>query len=382
MADSGKQVHGIMADPGPGPFSSPHPDRFDEWLRAPAPLESTHPLFDIRRALPAEFDRIYDLVDDTFGVKRPRAVYEWLYRKNPYGAARCWLVIERLSGRLLGSSALWPWPLARGAAKLEGTLGGDSVIASGFQRQGLAALRGDVAQSHAWRKTKITFSWPNDKSQRRASKRGRALLGPVPLAILLIDTKAYLAERGWPPIVSTAGGMVADSALKLWRGINLRSDRGMRIEAIRHFDGAFDEVTQRHMAWPEFWLPHTADFLNWRYLDHPTGQYAAFALLAGDALAGYAVLRLAGHAAWLMEFVTSNDGARTLLRHVVRTARAAGSTHVRFSAPIAWRHWGLLRAAGFVSIPSKDFLWISAVDDPEPKQFDRWQWVPGDMDVL
>jgi len=60
------------------PFRFPRVDRFEEWLCAPAPLESSHPRFDIRRALPADFEGIYDLVDDAFSFKRPRPQYDWI----------------------------------------------------------------------------------------------------------------------------------------------------------------------------------------------------------------------------------------------------------------------------------------------------------------
>ncbi len=80
------------------PFPFPRVDRFEEWLHAPAHLESRHPRFDIRRAMPAEFDAIYALVNDVFGFQRSRAHYDWIYRSNPYGIARCWVVFDRASG--------------------------------------------------------------------------------------------------------------------------------------------------------------------------------------------------------------------------------------------------------------------------------------------
>src|ERR1700730_4249314 len=88
-------------------FGSPRVDRFEEWLHDPAPLESMHARFDIRRAIPAEFDDIYELVNAVFGLKRSPAEYDWLYRRNPYGIARCWVVFDRASGRLIGSNASW-----------------------------------------------------------------------------------------------------------------------------------------------------------------------------------------------------------------------------------------------------------------------------------
>ena len=44
--------------------------------------------FLVRRAAPSEFERVYDTVDAAFGRKRPRALYDWLYKQNSGGTAR------------------------------------------------------------------------------------------------------------------------------------------------------------------------------------------------------------------------------------------------------------------------------------------------------
>jgi hypothetical protein len=374
------------AVPLAAPFRFPRVDRFEEWLHAPAQLESMHPRFDIRRALPAEFDGIYDLVDDAFGFKQSRARYDWMYRRNPYGTARCWVVFDRASGRLVGSTASWPWPMARGAHCVEGSQYGDSVVAPGWQRKGIRALRGKVWRSHAWEGKHIGLSWPNEKSRGAIIKRGAAarIVGPVPKAVLMLNAKAYLAEHNWPAFVSAAGGAVVDTALTAWRKLLLQGQAGLAFEAVRRFESSVDEVTQQCMSWPGFWSPHDAEFLNWRYLGHPTARYLAFALVDSCKLAGYYVLKIDGQASWLMEFVTPDSPRRlasALLLHLIETAKAAGCTHLTFSAPPRWRHWKLLHAAGFLPVPSEIYLSPQG-EEPELIQLAMWQWVPGDMDNL
>ena len=139
-------------------------DRFEEWLRMPLPREAGDPRFEIRRAPPSEFERIYDLVDATFGVARPRVLYDWLYRRNPAGMARCWIVSEKRSGHLIGSAAHLPWPIARSGEALWGFQVGDAVAAPGFQRQGISELRG---RAHTWdpdHAKEIRFAWPSATS--------------------------------------------------------------------------------------------------------------------------------------------------------------------------------------------------------------------------
>ncbi|HVN86091.1 MAG TPA: GNAT family N-acetyltransferase [Candidatus Binatia bacterium] len=369
-----------------GPFSTGRPDRFEEWLRAPAPLESTHPRFDVRRAIPSEFDAIYDLVDDSFGVRRSRALYDWLYRHNPYGPARCWVVIDRASGRVVGSTASWPWPMARGTQAIDGIQAGDWVIAPAWQRQGISELRSRVRESHAWQDSIAALSWPNEKSRGSGIKRGRReqILGPVPKVVLMLDAKAYLAQRGWPTPIRVVAGGAADAAAALWRTAWLRAQRDGAVEPVRRFDSHFDAVTERCMLWQGLWSPHAAEFLNWRYLDRPEGRYAAFAITKSDVVLGYYVLKYETPAAWLMEFVApavSRNVGAALVRHMIATARAAGCAYVKFSAPPSWRHWRLFYAAGFVHVPSEIYMWPGG-ELSEVLQLDHWQWVPGDMDEL
>jgi hypothetical protein len=362
-------------------------DRFAEWLRAPAPRESTHPRFDVRRAQAGEFDAIYDLVDETFGIKRSRAAYDWLYRRNPWGTARCLVAIDRASGQMVGSSSFWPWPMARGTQSVEGTVEGDTVTAQGWQRLGIDALRGQLALSHAWFNYIVGMSWPNEKARGAAAKRGRSkrILGPVPRSILLLNTKEFLITRSWPMLAGAIAGAVTDGVLELWRKMFVRAQPGIAVEEVRRFDSSFDEVMRRCMAWHGFWSPHDAEFMNWRYFDHPTVQYTAFSLMVGGALVGYSVLRIEAQEAMLMEFAAPTSPphlAGALLLHVIKTARAAGCACLRFSASPTWHHRKLFRAAGFLPTRSSPvYLWPSG-DGPGTRQLELWQWVPGDMDDL
>jgi hypothetical protein len=96
--------------------SRPH-DTLEEWLATPVPTECADPRFEVRAAELADFDRVYDAVDDAFAVKRPRAVYDWLYRKNPLGPARCWLLVEKATGEIVTVAARLRWPRATHPSK-------------------------------------------------------------------------------------------------------------------------------------------------------------------------------------------------------------------------------------------------------------------------
>jgi hypothetical protein len=363
------------------------PDRFDEWLRAPLAYESSDPRFEVLRIDPSDYPAVYDLVDASFGVKRPRAVFDWLYRRNPRGLARCWVVVEKASGQFVCHKADWPWPIARGAQALEGVQCGDAVTLPRLERQGVSEVLELARLQHPCQRERISLGWPNEKSIGRMRKFGRdwKLMGPLPQTECRLRSQGAL--RGSDRLPAWAAGLreAAKTALSAGRHGLFGRRSGIVIEEIRRFDSAFDEVTGRHTAWDGFWCPHESEFLNWRYLDHPTSQHVALALSQRGSLDGYCVVKLEERSALLMDFVAPREPPAlptALLRRAMDVAREAGCRQLRFFATPAWPHWPLLRASGFAERPSDVFIMSSSRYRPEGQALERWQCVPGDSDAL
>src|SRR5512140_3279123 len=178
---------------------------FDDWLRAPVPYVCPDTRLELRRATPADFDAIYGIIDAAYGSPTPRAVHDWLYRRNPLGPARCVLAIERRSGRRVGCHVTWPWPAARGTTPLPAGLSGDLAVTPDWQRQGVAGAVRAFRVAHPWSRDTILLSWPNSIS-RHALRRGgfgRALLGELPRRTLPLKVADDLAQRGVPRWLAT-----------------------------------------------------------------------------------------------------------------------------------------------------------------------------------
>jgi hypothetical protein len=148
---------------------------------------------------------------------------------------------------------------------------------------------------------------------------------------------------------------------------------------------AFDTVTVRAAAWPAFWCPHRAEFLNWRYIAHPVHSYVAWAVLVGDDPAGYTVVRTDGRTAVLMELVVAPHVpacTRLLLWTAIGVARSAGCTALAVHAPPRWPHWRTLRQAGFWDRPPTIMLQVEAFNDPGAQRVEAWQLSCGDVEAL
>ena len=337
--------------------------RFEEWFQTPLREESSDPRFAVRRAHPSEFERLYDLVDKAFGGKRSRAVFDWLYRDNPAGVAHCWVAEEKATGRLVCQNALWPWPTAYGAEPHFCYLSGDFAVALDWQRHGITELLRQGWHRHPLDAARTKLGWPNEKTRGQFQKRGHTheLVGPLLEGAFHVEGGL---RRRWKRLLGTT------------------RSRGLRVEELTRFDSGFDALTRCTMAWPGFWCPHDADFLNWRYFAHPTHSYRALAALDGDDPAAYCVLRTEGHAALLMEFAAPEAGGarRLILRHALEAAREAGCRRLAFYAPAGWRHWPSFRNAGFAERRSRRYLFVQGTPVPDAYRIERWQVLPGDCD--
>lgn len=367
-------------------------DAFEAWYRTPDRAVQPNPHYLERRAHFSEFDAIYALVDDAFGTKRPRSLYEWLYRDNPHGPARCWVIVDQEKQRLLSSSASFPWPLADGDEQIDGCLMGDLVTAGDWQRRSIHELR--VASPHdSWWQSACVIGWPNEKTRSRTRKAGQAdtLVGELPGCVYPLQRSERSRKQGFPTLLanSWAGMLDASRALRRRFAPIPATESGMReigIREIRRFDSAIDPIARQVLRADRFWSPRDAAFLNWRYFDHPTRTYIAWGLFENDAPIGYGVLQLEGSRAVLMELgapPASPTAAGALLERAIDLAREAGCRKLDFFATPSWPHWDLLRRVGFVTVSSGiHLLALSMRRGPEVQRIENWQLVPGDQDSL
>src|SRR5262245_31322841 len=87
-------------------------ERFEDWRCVPITYQARDPRIALRAVDERRFEEAFDIIDAAFGVVRPRQAYDWLYRRNPYGLARCIGAFELGTDRMLAVSIEWPWPAA------------------------------------------------------------------------------------------------------------------------------------------------------------------------------------------------------------------------------------------------------------------------------
>ena len=361
-------------------------DRFAEWLSLPALRASSDPRFEVKQASQQDFERVFACVDESFGRRRPPALFDWLYRKNPYGLARAWYVEEKATGRILKSSANFPWPVYYGKTPRDGFFGGDSGTVPDWQRKGLTKIERGVKRTHPWDGERVQMGAPNHATLAVQKSEGResSVRGMIPGGVVPLRGGALLQRASIPRLLANPLGTIVSGAVRLWQNVALDSARALRLEPLDAFSQDLNAVTWETTEFPHYWCPHNAEWLNWRYLNHPSETYSAFVLLdaVDDRPLGYSVLRFSGDNAALAEFAAGQDTAPSLLLHTLSVARSAGCSSLATFHPASWRHWPLFRRAGFLPYQTNHFfVGVDKQNEELSFDFNAWQITPGDRDV-
>ncbi|MEH6552410.1 MAG: hypothetical protein V7744_20740 [Pseudomonadales bacterium] len=357
-----------------------HKLNWRDWKEAQPKFQSPDPRFKLAWSSPADFPKVYKLLNSVFEYKRSPAEYDWIYRKNPYGEARCELIIEKSSGQIVSTNARFPWPLAWADQDMESAQGGDSATLTKLQRQGLVSLRMQFQQSHPWDDQQIRISLPNQATRNAARKYNQlAAAHPAPFAKKILNWRRFLMTKGMPGYLAK----VAAPAARFVTSTPKQKQGTLRIEPIHRFYQEHQTLSLKYSRSDGFWCPHGAEWMNWRYFSHPTREYIAYGLYNGDELQAFSVIRLDRDSAMLMELISPNSQfSQILLTEVERVALEAGAKTIDTYASSKWQQWPALKRRHYFMRPSNIYLSTRSNDYPEALLPENWQLLPGDSDVF
>jgi hypothetical protein len=163
------------------------------------------------------------------------------------------------------------------------------------------------------------------------------------------------------------------------------------VRAVERFGAGFDALGRRCADDVGATALRGADYLNWRFADHPRHAYRALAVggeglavwrAADQGLAGLAAPGLAVLVEWLVP-LGRRDVAAALLQAVASEARAAGLSNLALWCP-EWSPWcEEFQSRGFLVQPS-DYLtaarsWLRGQDLPWLR--DHWWYQLSDTDL-
>lgn len=201
---------------------------------------------------------------------------------------------------------------------------------------------------------------PNQDARTVLAKMGWSYVGTLPryLHVLDVGAAAALTEAGgldWPAPAAWTGG------------------QGIAVRPISAFDETATALWDRLAPTLGAGTRRSADYLNWRYVQHPLWEYRCFEACAGGRLRGFAVYRvetvrdrslMVGR---LVELVAEPEAAGALLGAVLEDARARGVVLLDFFSSNP-RTAPALEALGFLTDAQAPVAQIPLLFQPIDRQ--------------
>jgi GNAT superfamily N-acetyltransferase len=275
-------------------------------------------------------------------------IFEWLYRKNPFGEALVWVAVEPAGKRMIGVAAAFPRLMYNHGVEMPGYVLGDFCIDPAHRSLGLAVSLQRACLDEIAARDAFGFDFPS-RSMLSVYQRLRieANASMVRYAKpLRADRK--VAQRVTVPFVAAGITTVANAALRL-RERNVKRNAGLKIATEPGPWGEeFSRVAREWSPRMGVCVARTQEYLNWRYREHPLREYRMIVARREDLLRGYLVYHVHGEDCTIDDLLSvDNEISSALLGEAAAVARECRAQTL--NSPWVTTHPGkdLLESCGF-----------------------------------
>jgi hypothetical protein len=290
---------------------------------------------DLRR----DSDLLRKLLQDHLSADHSPQRFDWLYRQGPHGQARAWLALEPQTNMPVGAAAIFPRRMYFEGQIFTGGVFGDFCIASDFRSLGPAirlqrACLGMIYENEL----ALGYDFPS-KSMLAVYKRlGTETRGQLVRMSKPLRANRMLSEKLRSQIVGRGLSPIANSILR-WRDRKLRPKCNLVLALQRpRFGQEFTKLATQVGSLHGICTERSAEYLNWRYSDHPNLHYEVMTARRSGELEAYAIFRQDEGQAWIVDwFGNEENGPRhDVMVGLIASLRERGIETISF--PIIGSH--------------------------------------------
>lgn len=286
---------------------------------------------------------------------------DWLYRRNPQGEAKVWIASELESGKLLGAAAVFPRTLISSAGMNTGFVLGDFCVSADQRSLGLAIR----LQRKCFESLQSgTFSGGYDLPSRTMlavyKRLGIQEGGQFDRMVKLLRADEKVARKVKAKGVAKLLGTAANAALTLATG-SLRLRSGAKVELLSGRCGEeFTKLAMNIGAKLGTCVERSAEFLNWRYTDHPQQKFEILTARQGRLLAGYAVLSQQASRVTIMDLLSleAPEIRKDLIRAAIALSKSRKCESVQASILASHPYQAEMKSLGFHSRESSPVIFF------------------------
>jgi len=315
--------------------------------------------------------------------------FDWQYKKNPEGDAVVVTVKDPDNNNaIIGVNAFLPMSFGYNQKIVRCFLSCNSIIDPDYRKKGIfTQLVSKIPEIFAKKEFSIIYGIPNLNSRKIFSQNHFLEISKLPLLVKPLNLSSYFDSQFsnilkpfdifWKPKVSPSPD------IKFLEN---------------EITSEFDELMNKSLNRSTIIHFRNKEFLQWRYIKHPTRDYKILTLRNNSKLSGYIVTRemeiFSKKIGVIVDFMLdSSIEQKTNFQNLVKTALLDFWKN-DISIVIATSKFGMieeqiLRKSGFFKAPSflkqeQIPLIISTFNEnfENFKNFDEWYFVLGDYDVF
>lgn len=301
--------------------------------------------------------------------------YDWLYLKNPSGAARTYVARAKNTGAAVGITSLFPRVVQVDGVRAIGAIGGDGYVTPAFRRRGIVTLLHQRAHAEMNDGLSFMFGPPEPNNLRALLQSGALIIGGVRRFVRPLKTRGSV-RRVLPGFLTDA----LDSIL------GPRSSR-LHVELLGEApDPRVDEVWRAAAMDPA--VAHDVVPINdaaqyaWRF-GIACPQRGVIVTDNGRPIGCAALERLNGHVA-VVDITCPSASFGRVLRALLHSCKRDATVSIQIHVPSRWKELRLI-ASGFVPREVKPFQVQLPGDHPKHASLTRpaaWHYMWGDGDVI
>jgi len=334
--------------------------------------------------LSADRDLLLDGLKNWLSPQADERRFDWLYLSNPFGRARTWLAVDSVSGGLVGALSAFPRRFFRDGRQVQGCVWGDFFVDPKFRSLGPALQLQKVALSATDGKPwELTYDFPSQTMTALYSRLGIEVHSQLVRFAKPLRMDRLLTSRVLPTWLTNGIAVIGNAVL---RATARRFYRTPGTTITVQEDPCSEEFTELALGVLRpigIDVERSAEYLNWRYRNHPYTRHRLYTLRDGTRLAAYAILVQNESDAAVMDLVGSDETSlQQLLLTIERDLRRLGTMVLSVSVSQGHPFEQLLRSLGFRERESHPIICYTpqGSNGREVSALANWYFMDGDRE--
>jgi len=223
------------------------------------------------------------------------ARFEWLYRRNPNGSPKCFLVKEIEKGTYVGCGTVFPRRIVLDGKTVMAGIVGDTMVDKNHRTLGPALmLQRRIMQECTENSLAFIYGVPNEFSEVVNVRLGYKVIGRFVRMVRYLRSEQLIA-RFANNLIARVVSVPLDGLLYLGL-LSWGKSRGLgniKCDFSDHFGEDFNALWKNTARQEAITGERTDGFLGWRYGSHPSKKFEVFtAKREKEGLLGYIVFTL------------------------------------------------------------------------------------------